>query len=200
MTGTTCAPHPGHHAAVLGEAVQWGDRRVCTQRPAPHSVVLAQPCPRCLAGFPTTGPCRSDLSSLTTGPSRPFGGDSGSPTPVSLSGVLALTEAPAAPALLAQSLCNDSPSLARLVDLHQSNRMRTAELGLRSSYGKRGAGPGLFQPQPFRALLMPRGLSLILTYTLGLREGAARGCFSLQACGMESDWREREHKHWDSAT
>lgn len=74
MTATTCAPHPGHHAAVLGEAVQWGDRRVCMQRPAPHSVVLAQPCPHCLAGFPTTGPFRSDLSSLTTGPSRPFGG------------------------------------------------------------------------------------------------------------------------------
>lgn len=55
------------------EAVQWGDRRVCARRPAPHSVVLAQPCPRCLAGFPTTGPCRSDLSSLTAGPSRPLG-------------------------------------------------------------------------------------------------------------------------------
>lgn len=62
----------------------------------------------------------------------------------------------------APSLCNDSPSLARLVDLRQSKRVRPAELGLQCSD----------RPQPFHTLFLPWGLSLILNYIQGPGEGA----------------------------
>ena len=72
----------------------------------------------------------------------------------------------------AQSLCSDSPSLARLVDLRQSKRARPAELGLQCSARKRDAVPGFFQTPAFPHLVLPWGLPLILNYIQGPGEGA----------------------------
>lgn len=150
------------------------ERFACGASTAAHRHV-GTPCPLWLTGLSTvTGPPGSDLlSSLTTGPPVPLDDahDTSWKTWVSLPGVLLQLKA-----LSWLSLCRDSPSLARLVGLHQSKSTR-----LQHSLYERDAGLGS-SGDSLSASVMPQGLSLILSYILGLREGAEHRCISLQAC------------------
>lgn len=99
--------------------------------------------------------------------------------------------------LWALSLCNDSPSLARLVDLHQSKRVRPGELGLQCSDRKRGAVPGFFQTPAFPHLVFALGSVLDLELHTRARRGCTALSFSLQA-RVWSQTGGKETADWDS--
>lgn len=158
VTWTTYTPNSDHQAGGTGEAVEWGEGFACGCQHCSSLLCWHTPCPLWLAGLPIMirpfQPWPSvQLDHWATQylwmmPSRYLW---------AYQVCSSYQKHTAAPALLAQSLCNDSPSLARLVDLHQSKRERPAELGLRCSYWKIGARPGLFQTTVFLPLVYALG-------------------------------------------
>lgn len=163
MTGTTCAPNPGHQArGPGGEAVEW--RGVRMLLPVLKLTLSCGHIPRPLACWPSysDGALPADLlSSFTSGPSSGRCLRSYQEIPPARGTLLPLLS-------WTCSLCNDSPSLARLVDLRQSKKGRPAELGLHYTHTEKGVMDlGSSRPQPFCPLFLPWGLSLIWNYILG---------------------------------
>ena len=166
LTRTTYTPKPGHQTCSTAGRQWSGEAFACWCQCCSSLSRGHTPCPLWHAGLPTVaGPFQLTFCpALPLGPPSIFGchpKDAYDPTRN-----VHPTRGTLLPLLSwSCSLCNDSPSLARLVDLHQSKGGGQQNWGSATHTEKGMLDLGSSRPQPFCTWFLPWGLSLIwITY------------------------------------